>query len=56
MRGVADMISYGRHAIVYGMILLLSGIELRGDGGRNGSLESRWVETDGALLRTDRNA
>ena len=25
----------------------VDGIELRGDGGKNGSLESRWVETDG---------
>ena len=25
----------------------VDGIELRGDGGTNGSLESRWVETDG---------
>lgn len=40
----------------YGIISTLSGIELRGDGGTNGSLESRWVETDGVLLRTDRKA
>ena len=40
----------------YGIIFVFSGIELRGDGGTNGSLESRWVETYGALLRTDRKA
>ena len=40
----------------YGIIFVLSGIELRGDGGTNGSLESRWVETDGVSLRADRKA
>ena len=44
-------------AQLYGMISLLPGIELRGDGGTNGSpLMSRWVETDGVSLRTDRKA
>jgi len=45
-----------RLTLFYGIMYVLSGIELRGDGGTNGSLESRWVETDGALLRTDRKA
>ena len=40
----------------YRIILVLSVIELRGDGGTNGSLESRWVETEVVLLRADRKA
>ena len=40
----------------FGIIHALSGIEPRGDGGRNGSREGRWVETDGVTLRTDRKA
>ena len=40
----------------YGIIFVLSGIELRGDGGTNGSLESRWVETEVVSLRADRKA
>ena len=49
-------VSGRRLTLFYGIMYVLSGIELRGDGGTNGSLESRWVETDGALLRTDRKA
>ena len=49
-------ISDRRSAGFYGIIRVLPGIELRGDGGTNGSLEGRWVETDLGLLRTDRKA
>ena len=40
----------------YGIIPVLPGIELRGNGGMNGSHEGRWVETGIVLLRTDRKA
>ena len=53
---VSSRFSDRRRARLYGMIRVLPGIELRGDGGTNGSLEGRWVETDRALLRTDRKA
>ena len=43
-------ISDRRREQVCGIIVALPGIELRGNGGTNGSL---WVETDGVLLRTD---
>ena len=33
-----------RRAGLYGIICVLSGIELRGDGGTNGSLESRGLK------------
>ena len=33
-----------RRAGLYGIICVLSGIELRGDGGMNGSLESRGLK------------
>jgi len=49
-------VSDRRRARLYGIICVLSGIELRGDGGTNGSLEGRWVETNRVLLRTDRKA
>ena len=45
-----------RLARLYGIIRVLPGIELRGDGGTNGSHEGRRVETDRVLLRTDREA
>ena len=45
-----------RLTLFYGIMYVLSGIELRGDGGTNGSLESRGLKTDLVLLRTDRKA
>ena len=52
----AIWMAVGREAWNYGIIRVLSGIELRGDGGTNGSHEGRWVETGIVLLRTDRKA
>ena len=43
-------------SLEFGKIPVLPGIELRGDGGKNGSHDSRRVETEGVLLRTDRKA
>ena len=45
-----------RRVRFYGIIRVLPGIELRGDGGTNGSHEGRWVETGIVLLRTNRKA
>ena len=53
---VSPRFSDRRLARFYGIIRVLPGIELRGDGGTNGSHEGRWVETGIVLLRTDRKA
>ena len=42
VENLANGVATGRR--IYGIILLLSGIELRGDGGTNGSLESRGLK------------
>ena len=52
----AIWMAVGREVGNYGIIRVLPGIELRGDGGTNGSHEGRWVETDRVLLRMNRKA